>query len=450
MTTTHKSDREILAALYNTTGGPSWTDRSNWLEDKPLRDWHGIDADADDRVTGIHLHGNNLTGEIPSILAGLTELVWLNLANNDLRGAVPKELARLNRLKALLVSHNPNLGDTLPRELPRELRSLDLEHFYYDGTKLLVPEDKVYREWLRGIPYHYGTGMAGLSDREALEELYKATGGPNWRRSDNWLTDRPLDEWFGVDASPDGSVVRLHLGHNNLNGELPSELRNLTSMFSLVLTANRLRGRIPAELGDLKVLETLDLRSNGLEESIPRQLGGLRRLQVLTLYSNRLRGEIPRELGNLKRLSRLVLSLNKLTGRIPKSLGGLPQLKILALNNNSLGHEIPSALGNLRQLDRLNLSKNQLQQRVPTELGQLEKLTVLAVHGNKGLVNHLPSSLGNLPLRVLYYHDTALWEPAPFLEGFNAIKDRRGTGVSPFYIGDPPPARGEYRPRARG
>ena len=39
-----------------------------------------------------------------------------------------------------------------------------------------------------------------LPAREALVALYNATGGPNWANSENWLTDAPLHDWYGVRA----------------------------------------------------------------------------------------------------------------------------------------------------------------------------------------------------------------------------------------------------------
>ena len=45
-------------------------------------------------------------------------------------------------------------------------------------------------------------------DGAALAALYEATDGPNWVNSDNWLTDRPLNEWYGVETEH-GRVVSL-------------------------------------------------------------------------------------------------------------------------------------------------------------------------------------------------------------------------------------------------
>ena len=72
----------------------------------------------------------------------------------------------------------------------------------------------------------------------ALVALYEATDGPNWVNNDNWLTDAPLDEWYGVETDASGRVVRLNLG-----GRWDSEARE----FML----HGLTGPIPSELGDL-------------------------------------------------------------------------------------------------------------------------------------------------------------------------------------------------------
>ena len=39
-----------------------------------------------------------------------------------------------------------------------------------------------------------------ISERDALEAFYHAAGGPNWfpGRDENWLTDEPLNTWYGV------------------------------------------------------------------------------------------------------------------------------------------------------------------------------------------------------------------------------------------------------------
>ena len=42
-------------------------------------------------------------------------------------------------------------------------------------------------------------GAEPMTDREVLETLYHATGGPSWSNHTNWLSEAPLSEWFGVE-----------------------------------------------------------------------------------------------------------------------------------------------------------------------------------------------------------------------------------------------------------
>ena len=123
-------------------------------------------------------------------------------------------------------------------------------------------------------------------NRAVLVELYHSTGGPVWKNSHNWVSDRPLDEWFGVIADDQGRVMRLRLASNNLQGTLPGALGNLSNLETLRLDGNSLSGLIPPEIGKLSSLETLSLGSNNLEGPIPSELGNLTSLETLRLDGN--------------------------------------------------------------------------------------------------------------------------------------------------------------------
>ena len=45
------SDRAALDALYDATGGPDWTDSTNWKTSAPIGEWFGVTTDAAGRVT---------------------------------------------------------------------------------------------------------------------------------------------------------------------------------------------------------------------------------------------------------------------------------------------------------------------------------------------------------------------------------------------------------------
>ncbi|MXZ01127.1 S8 family serine peptidase, partial [Candidatus Poribacteria bacterium] len=90
-------------------------------------------------------------------------------------------------------------------------------------------------------------------DRAALVALYNATNGANWTNNTNWLTDNDISTWYGVSAS-NGWVTELDLHANNLTGEIPIQLSNLTNLTRLQLAGNALTGTIPSELGNLSNL----------------------------------------------------------------------------------------------------------------------------------------------------------------------------------------------------
>ena len=145
-------------------------------------------------------------------------------------------------------------------------------------------------------------------DRLALVALYNATDGANWTNNTNWLTNEAISEWHGVVTDGEGRVKRLLLGHNELSGEIPTELGNLTNLEWLDLSKKKLSGGSPVELGNLTNLRDLYLSGNELSGSIPPELGNLANLQRLYLSGNELSGSIPVELRHRSNLRILNVS----------------------------------------------------------------------------------------------------------------------------------------------
>ena len=210
-----------------------------------------------------------------------------------------------------------------------------------------------------------GSGQGTVADdRAALEALYDATNGANWSRNDNWKTDEPLGQWFGVRTNSDGRVTRLELVDNRLSGTIPGEIGNLTSLselflgfgqLSVFLGFSQLSGTIPGEIGNLTNLTALFLGGNQLSGTIPVEIGNLTSLIALFLGGNQLSGTIPVEIGNLTSLRSLTLGGNQLSGTIPVEIGNLTSLSELYLNDNQLSGTIPVEIGNLTSLSRLRI-----------------------------------------------------------------------------------------------
>ena len=376
----NESDRSALRTLFETAGGSGWSDSAGWLGSVALDRWHGIRADSLGRVTALDLGSNGLAGRLPPDLGDLARMTELRIGSNaDLTGRLPLSLA-----------------------------DLSLRVLRYMGTGLCTPAEPAFREWLTTIPSHEGTARecSPQSDRAVLEALYDATGGANWNTRENWLSDRPLGEWYGVTTDDAGSVTGLSLYGNNLAGVIPRDIGSLASLRRLDLARNSLTGPIPSELGNLSELTRLRLDENDFSGPIPSELGDLANLVGLSLIGrpfgqNALTGSIPPELGSLANLTLLNLSRNRLSGPIPPELGSLVNLTSLNLHTNGLSGPIPPELGSLSNLTWLDLSWNRLSGPIPPELGNLANLRTLGLGGPRysglpGLSGPIPSELGNL------------------------------------------------------
>ena len=429
-----EEDAEVLRILYQAADGENWTSSDGWLEGFNASGWQGVETDSVGRVSGIDLSGNRLSGELPEELGELGSLTTLDVSSNRLSGQLPEQLGELAKLTTLNLASNYFSGP-----LPLTLSNTSLQDLRYEYTRLCVPDDAAFRDWLESVPTHHGTEeiCAPLSDREILTAFYEALGGPNWYNNDNWLTDAPLGEWYGVDTDAAGHVAQLFLSSNLLVGKIPPELGQLAHLTQLSLSRNyhlegplppeffdlpELRGLylwgasiggLPPEIGRLAKLEYLNMRNASLTGPIPPELGDLSELRGLYLDGNYLFGDIPAELGNLTKLETLNLYWCELTGPIPAELGRLSGLTQLILGRNHLTDEIPAELGDLGNLEFLDLRENQLTGSIPQALGSLDRLHTMFLYGN-GLSGAIPASFKGLEtVSQLRLQDNALEGPLP-------------------------------------
>lgn len=210
-------------------------------------------------------------------------------------------------------------------------------------------------------------------EREALLAFYKATNGDNWINNDNWCSDKPLSEWYGV-TTFHGHVEQIDMIANNLSGKLPAELGNLSELNGINISNNpQLSGEIPPELGNLKKLRNLYLPYNNLSGIIPSTLGNMENMERLILNNNKLSGAIPPELGDFKNLLSLSLDYNNLTGSLPDELGNLSKSDFLHLtfSSNNLTGEIPESYGKLKNLEIFNITYCSLSGRIPKSFMEL-------------------------------------------------------------------------------
>ncbi|CAN0313592.1 unnamed protein product [Scytosiphon promiscuus] len=56
------TDRDVLVALYNATGGPNWYNSDHWNTDAELWKWYGVSLNGEGRVVELRLDRNQLRG----------------------------------------------------------------------------------------------------------------------------------------------------------------------------------------------------------------------------------------------------------------------------------------------------------------------------------------------------------------------------------------------------
>ena len=185
--------------------------------------------------------------------------------------------------------------------------------------------------------------------RKALIDLYNSTDGDGWTRNDNWCSDLPLSEWYGITTnkeagiSDDDGVARIALSNNNLTGTLPSSIGALSGgRLGVTLSSNHISGTLPKEAFRL---EALDLGNNEIDAiEAPADPSEIMAIHIY-LDNNRISGPLPEYLGYAPVLQYLKLENNRFTGPVPSSYSRLIASNAgLYLNGNELSGRIPDEI----------------------------------------------------------------------------------------------------------
>ncbi len=212
-------------------------------------------------------------------------------------------------------SGEPRLG-RLRIDVPERIPSLEFNFLQYGSTEA-DPERQ----------------------RQALMDLYDATGGDDWHYNDNWGSDLPLKEWYGIYTDRNGSVTAVVLDGNGLVGELPESIGDL-GYIDIYLSSNGLSGEVPSSTFRVN---DIDLSRNSFtsiqEITDPDECF----IRSFNLAENRLDGSLPEDITCLPMLYSADLSYNYFTGEIPRSYSGLDVVHII-LNNNFLSGKIPQGV----------------------------------------------------------------------------------------------------------
>ncbi|KAG7636241.1 Leucine-rich repeat typical subtype [Arabidopsis thaliana x Arabidopsis arenosa] len=186
-------------------------------------------------------------------------------------------------------------------------------------------------------------------------------------------------------------ILSLILGANNLVGEIPFSLGNISHLTDIALCENDLAGEIPSSFENLSHLTYLDLSQNNLVGEIPSFFGSFNQLYSLAVENNEFSGNFPLILLNLSDLS---LSRNQFTGKLPPNMSSLSDLVLFYADANAFTRTIPSYLLNIPSLSCFDLSDNQLNGNL--EFGNISSSLSDLLLGNNNFRGSIHKSISKL------------------------------------------------------
>ena len=240
---------KALEKFYEATNGDEWKNNTNWLSNKPLKEWNGIHTDDNGNVITIHLYANNLKGTIPEVIGDLSSLETFDVSDNKLEGELPESFYQLGKLNLVSINRNKLSGD-----FSQFTKLTNLEVLYLIDNQFTGP-----------IPEN-------ISDLPQLEVMY--------------LSGNPITGSIPESIGKLTNMDLLFMDGCQLEGNIPESIGNLTKLEALDLSSNRLTGSIPSSIGNLKNLGTLDLSYNQLSGAIPDEFVKLTSLDDVSLYNN--------------------------------------------------------------------------------------------------------------------------------------------------------------------
>ncbi|GAB2212960.1 hypothetical protein Drorol1_Dr00020967 [Drosera rotundifolia] len=336
----------------------------------------------------LSLSSCNLEGSIPISFGELTRLTSLDLSHNNFTGIIPRMIKNLTLLSTLSLSDNYLRGNISPLANLTKLISLDLSYNYFTGS---------IREF--------------ISELENLESLYLDENNFNGPvEFDIFFTSKNLQ---ALSLSNIDLIVSTTTHNNSYYPQFvyldfttcnmvrfPNFIQNQTRLSHLLLRNDSIRGPLPVPPPSLVVF---DIQANALEGEIPRNICNATTLKILAVGKNRLGGKIPPCLFNLSNnnLACLDLGHNSLHGTIPDAFTSSCTMKWFQLGENQVEGALPRSLASCSSLEVVALDHNNIVDTFSIWLSGLSELRVIDLSSNK---LHGPLLLEDgLGFRKLYF-----------------------------------------------
>ncbi|KAM3239216.1 hypothetical protein P3L10_014250 [Capsicum annuum] len=361
------------------------------------------------RLETLEISFNSLQGNIPEGIGNLHNMNWLAIHFNQLTGSIPFTIFNISRIEVLSFTGN-SLSGSLPNgicnglpmlkgvyltgEIPKEISNLiELERLSLSFNSFSGPLDmKIFNiSGLRVIALS-NNNLSGSLPQNMDTLLSFLTSLSNCRNLTYLdISLNLLNDMLPASTGNLSTSLRTFFAIScKIQGRIPDEVGNLSSLLDLRLSGNNLVGSIPTTIGSLPnclwnitTLREIHLGSNKLSSNIPPRLGNLHDLVVLDLSSNNMVGSLPSEIGNLKAVTKMDLSMNQFSNRIPREIGGLQNLAHPSLRHNKLQGAIPDSMSNMIGLEFLDLSNNNISGTIPMLLEKLQYLKYFNVSVNK-------------------------------------------------------------------